>query len=65
MEDYFGQLGTIRGVIAESDLDVKSVRTFDVDGQNGFIIQMVDLLNFYHDRLDAEEYRSRWVFFEP
>lgn len=65
MEDYFGQLGTVHGVISETDLDVKSVQAFDVEGQNGFVGQLVDLLNFYHGRLEMEEYRSRWVFFEP
>ena len=65
MNDYFGQRGAIHGVIAESDLDVKSVRTIDVDGQNGFVVRMADLLSFYNGRIDFEVYRSRWVFFEP
>ena len=65
MGDFIGQLGTIHGVISESDLDVKSVQAFDVECPNGFIGQLVDLLNFYHGRLEMEEYRSRWVFFEP
>ncbi len=63
--DYFGQLGTIDSVIAESDLDVESVRTFDVDGRNGFVVQLNDLLSFRNGRIDFEEYRSRWGFFEP
>ena len=63
--DYFGQLGIIHGVVAANEPDVDRVRTIDVDGQNGFIVRMGDLLDFYHNRLDFEEYRSRWEFFEP
>lgn len=64
LQDYFGQLGSIHGVIAESNLAVRSVRTFDIDGLNGFVVQLDDLLDFYDGRMSYDDYRSRWVLFE-
>lgn len=63
--DYFGQLGTIHGVVAELEPNASAVRTTDVEGLNGFVVQMDDLLDYYHGRLNFDEYRNRWGFFEP
>lgn len=65
MTDYFGQLGLIHGVIASNEPDVATVLTIDVDGRNGFVVDMGDLMDFCQDRLDFETFRSRWRFFEP
>ena len=65
MNDYFGQLGTIHGVIAVNEPDAAVVRTVDADAGNGYVVAMEDLLDFFHGRIDFETYRARWEYFEP
>lgn len=63
-EDFFGQLDIILGVIAQEKLEADSIRTINVDNQTGFIILMEHLVNFYNDRMEYDEYRNQWEYFE-
>ena len=64
-EDFFSQLGLVHGVIASNEPDVNYVTTVNVAADNGFKIEMSDLLSYYHGHMSVEEFRERWIFFEP
>lgn len=65
LADNWGQLGIVHGVIARNEPDVTTVRTIYIIDQDGFIVRMDDLLDHYNGRMEFEDFRKLWTWFEP
>lgn len=65
LRDGAEQLDIIHRVIAKTEPNVDRVRTFYYPGENGFVVKMDDLINYSQGRLSYDDFRVRWMFFEP